>query len=220
MLFLHVDSQTVWNSTDCSYRCQCPNQPTLRNIHGRRFKVFCRFEHIGSLISSVNSVEDKISSSVGFTCHSLQQVACPVSPVNVHSGVHLLCMTVSSVLFIQVRLYSPWYACEAPGSLPDEWSPLHLWLCYIDHYHSNFSRSEWFASLALRFERLCWLGYLGHMTSDRLPRKVRLCQVKGNSRKDWCVDGPGWFRPCQVKLLLVCRLPKRHFIQGTVCTWS
>ncbi len=40
---------------------------------GRRFNHFCWFEHIGSLISSVNFVEDKISNSACFTYHSLQQ---------------------------------------------------------------------------------------------------------------------------------------------------
>ena len=71
------------------------------------------------------------------------QVAYPVSPVNVYSTVHLACMTVLSDLFFQQELYSLSYACEAPGSLPDEASPFHLWLCCaIVISHSKFGRRE------------------------------------------------------------------------------
>ena len=36
-------------------------------------KLFCWFEHVSNFISSVNSDEVQISTSVGFTHHSLQQ---------------------------------------------------------------------------------------------------------------------------------------------------
>ncbi len=82
-----------------------PKSTKVTKHSWQKVQTFLSVEHIGSVISYVNSFESQISSSVGFTCDGLQQTGGISSKsVNVYSRTHLVCMTILSVLFIQVRI--------------------------------------------------------------------------------------------------------------------
>ena len=108
---------------------------------------------------------------------------------------HVQAVCLSKPVFV-TRISGMYHTPDPPATLKhtrSAWHKSQLFLCgytLTQCQHNDLIKTKCFRTayypiqMRLRFGKLSWLGHLGCMADDRLPKKLLFCQVEGNRRPD------------------------------------
>ena len=193
------------------------------NLHvlvcGTELEVVSEFKYLGSVFSADNTVDREVNSRIakaGYAWHTLK-VAKVWSSVklSLHTKLQYFTCIVLSILL---------YGCETWTVLPCHVSRLRAFhmrslrhicgISYRDHVNNESVLSRCgLASIdrELQHRRLRWLGHIGRMHDDRLPKQLLFSHLSGHRsvgrpRLRWndiagcdlkSVSENKWYRSCQ-----------------------